>query len=179
MTSILKVTEIQDPTNSNTAFSIDSSGRVTTPSKPAFIVSLKTNLSDATSGIVIFDTIVKQNGSGYSTSTGKFTAPVTGFYQLGHSLLLQNVASSDDAIHLRYRTNGADNDENTYLFNRADGSAANGTVGYQGYLNVVGSVLLHLESGDTADLYWTSSGAIGVHGNATGTWSRMYGYLVG
>ena len=32
MTSILKVTEIQDPTNSNSALTIDSSGTITTPS---------------------------------------------------------------------------------------------------------------------------------------------------
>lgn len=179
MTSILKVTEIQDPTNSNTALSIDSTGRITQPAKPAFIASLKSSLSDATSGVVIFDTVVKQTGSGYSTSTGEFTAPVTGFYQFGHSLLLQNVASSDDSIHLRYRTNGNDSDEKVYLFNRTDGSTANGTFGTGGYLNVTGSVLLHLESGDTADLYWTANGAIGVHGNTNGTWSRMYGYLVG
>ena len=39
MTSILKVTEIQDPTNSNTALTIDSSGRVSTPVKPFAFVS--------------------------------------------------------------------------------------------------------------------------------------------
>ena len=38
MTSILKVTEIQDPTNSNSALTIDSDGRVSTPVKPfAFV----------------------------------------------------------------------------------------------------------------------------------------------
>jgi len=38
MTSILKVTEIQDPTNGNTALEIDSSGVVTQPTKPMFDV---------------------------------------------------------------------------------------------------------------------------------------------
>ena len=36
MASILKVNTIQDATNSNTAISVDSSGRVTTPAKPSF-----------------------------------------------------------------------------------------------------------------------------------------------
>ena len=35
--STLKVGTIQDHTNSNTAISIDSSGRVTQPAKPAFV----------------------------------------------------------------------------------------------------------------------------------------------
>ena len=34
MTSILKVSEIQDPTNGNTALTIDSSGRILTPNRP-------------------------------------------------------------------------------------------------------------------------------------------------
>lgn len=37
MTSILKVSEIQDPTNGNTAISTDSTGRVTTPNVPGFL----------------------------------------------------------------------------------------------------------------------------------------------
>ena len=92
---------------------------------------------------------------------------------------MQNVASSDDSIHVRYRTDGVNSDDNLWLFNRADGSAANGTWGTGGYFNASGSVLLYLESGQTADLYWSSTGAIGVHGNAQGSWSRWYGYLVG
>ena len=39
MTSILKVSQIQDPTNSNTALTIDSSGRIVTPARPAFSVT--------------------------------------------------------------------------------------------------------------------------------------------
>ena len=38
MASILKVNTIQDATNSNTALSIDSSGVVTTPTRPVFRV---------------------------------------------------------------------------------------------------------------------------------------------
>ena len=178
MASILKVDTIKHK-DGTTALEIDSSGRITQPEKPAFIVSLKSaSLSAATSGIVIFDHIVKQNGSGYSTSTGQFTAPVDGFYKFGHSVLLEGVGSSDDGIHLRYRVNSVTNDDNTWLFERIDGAAANGSPGYQGYINCVGSVVLYLEAGDTADLYWTSTGSIGVHANTNGTWSRMYGYLV-
>ena len=36
MSSILKVSTLKDPTNSNTAMSIDASGRILTPARPAF-----------------------------------------------------------------------------------------------------------------------------------------------
>jgi len=37
MSSILKVSEIQDPTNGNSAMAVDSTGRVTTPNMPGFL----------------------------------------------------------------------------------------------------------------------------------------------
>jgi len=56
MTSILKVSTIQDPTNSNTAISIDAAGKVTAPNlvMPAgsvvqVVQSVKTNQSSSTS----------------------------------------------------------------------------------------------------------------------------------
>ena len=38
MTSVLKVSEIQDPTNGNSALTVDTAGRVTLPSRPCAIV---------------------------------------------------------------------------------------------------------------------------------------------
>ena len=70
MASILKVNTIQDATNSNTAVSVDSSGRVTLPQVPAFMARRTSNQS---TGVVIFDTAVVNQGSHYDTSTGKFT----------------------------------------------------------------------------------------------------------
>ena len=53
MTSILKVTEIQDPTNSNTALTIDSAGRVSTPVKPfAFDVIPSLTIQKEHSGLL-------------------------------------------------------------------------------------------------------------------------------
>ena len=37
MTSILKVSEIQDPTNGNSALTVDTSGRIFTPARPLFM----------------------------------------------------------------------------------------------------------------------------------------------
>ena len=84
MTSILKVSEIQDPTNSNTAISIDANGVVTTPSKPMFKASKNvsawqsfgsTNWTTFPFNVAEFNV-----GSSYDTTNYKFVAPINGVY---------------------------------------------------------------------------------------------------
>ena len=92
MTSILKVTEIQDPTNSNTALTIDSSGRVSTPVKPfAFVSFPNTNsyVAKTANAIIDFSVAVVNDGNHYDTSTYKFTCPVAGLYRIEVSSLSQ------------------------------------------------------------------------------------------
>jgi len=71
-------------TNGTTAQTIDSSGRVTTPVRPSFR-AYKASSGDVTysAGANIsadMDTTTFNVGNCFSTSTGKFTAPVTGLY---------------------------------------------------------------------------------------------------
>ena len=65
---------------------IDSSGRVTMPNQPSFWATVANdyagyNPQDYGAGI-IFNTALYNIGGHYSTSTGRFTAPVTGTYLL-------------------------------------------------------------------------------------------------
>ena len=84
MTSILKVSTIQDPTNSNTALTIDSAGRVTQPLQPHYVgIDMASNIN--TGGESNFVTVVHtttqiNTGGHYNTSTGEFTCPVAGRY---------------------------------------------------------------------------------------------------
>ena len=90
MTSILKVSEIQDPTNSNTALTIDSSGRVFTPQRVRFHAYLNAAITTTVDGVSKWsasttfgnnvDQIVYNVGNGYDSSTTTFTAPVDGLY---------------------------------------------------------------------------------------------------
>lgn len=165
-----------------TGMTIDTSGAMLKPKVPAFRVAMTTTPSDTTDmNPVIFDTVKFDNTSNYSTTTGKFTAPVSGFYQFSHSILLQNVASSDDNIHVYYMFNDdtSNTNGNNWLFNRTDGSAANGTQGYGGYLNTVGGALMELDKNDTVHVRVSASGAITVHGNSSASWTNWSGYLVG
>ena len=74
---------IKDATGTNTAITIDSSGIVTTGgNNPQFFATLSAaqgSLADNTHNDILFNT-VSQVGSGFNTTTGKFTCPVDGIY---------------------------------------------------------------------------------------------------
>lgn len=88
MTSILKVSEIQDPTNSNTALTIDSAGRVFTPEKVAFMAPMANQSGRDISSVVDFpgsyynlsNGNYYNNGGHWNTTTGKFVVPFDGLY---------------------------------------------------------------------------------------------------
>ena len=96
MTSILKVSEIQDPTNSNTALSIDSTGRILTPARPAFsVIHIETTASaQAQTGHIQFNTVDTNVGSHWSTSNNRFEVPVNGVYHFAFSGLGCNSVAS-------------------------------------------------------------------------------------
>ena len=112
MTSILKVSEIQDPTNSNTALEIDTSGRVTMPARPAFRVKFDSdanpiNVSQITEvdwntyGSVDFDI-----GSNFDLTNNKYVVPVTGLYQVNIQVATASVEAST-GVYLYLGVNGA------------------------------------------------------------------------
>ena len=112
MTSILKVSEIQDPTNSNTALTIDSSGNVTFSNKinlatiPSVFAQGGNNASKSVEtgdrigatddGQAAFKTdgtqrSFIQGGMTYNSATGTFTVPVAGlYYIMGQYYLNEN-----------------------------------------------------------------------------------------
>lgn len=93
MTSILKVSEIQDPTNSNTALTIDSSGRVTMDARPSFFATSTATGYAALSANATFaggdwwNDVHHNTGSHFNASTGIFTAPIDGVYFFSFSVL--------------------------------------------------------------------------------------------
>ena len=54
MASILKVNTIQDATNSNTAMTIDSTGRILTPARPSFRAQPTSEITNQTSGDIVY-----------------------------------------------------------------------------------------------------------------------------
>ena len=97
MASTLKVNTIQH-TGGTTGMTIDSSGRVTTSTnRPAFVAR---RTSGSSTGIIIFDTVLLNQGSHYDNSNGRFTAPIAGLYSFSF-----NVLSAVSNTHLTLPTN--------------------------------------------------------------------------
>ena len=80
MSSVLKVDAIQN-TAGTSALTIDSSGRMFTPARPSFSATRTSALTvSSTNQTLVFNNVTHNQGSHYDSSTGKFTAPVTGLY---------------------------------------------------------------------------------------------------
>ena len=120
----LEVTTIKDKTNSNTAISIDTSGRVNIPKVPAFAVrgfgslqnAATVNSVSVATGIDIiynYDSVDLNRDSAFNNSTGKYTVPVAGLYQ----------------VHAGYGYKSSTNYLKIQLFLTSSDDASNGYIG--------------------------------------------------
>ena len=149
MSSILKVSEIQDPTNGNTALEIDSSGRVLSPKLVRFHAYLNANKTTTSTGSNkwsasgVFgnnlDQIVYNVGSGYDSSTTTFTAPVAGMYHFILNVATNSAGSAQTYMGLEVHINGG---RYASGWERADSS---------GYHKQNASFPIYCEVGDTVE----------------------------
>ena len=97
MASILKVNTIQDATNSTTAMTVDTAGRVSQPTKPmwfAYFASGSYSFASGETSKAPYTTTLTNVGSCWSTTDRHFTAPIAGTYQINFGLtILYNAAS--------------------------------------------------------------------------------------
>lgn len=164
MASEIGVQKIQH-TNGTDAMTIDSSGRVATPTRPSFLarVSSGQSLSAQTRTVVQFGTTDHNIGNHFSTSTYKFTAPIGGLYQFGYHLYIYNTTYSE-------------------MFFRIDGTATYRQVGQvlsaaRNPNGCHGSIALDLNANQTVDVEVYSEDAATVYQGDRS--SIFYGYLVG
>ena len=88
ITTTAQIGTIKDAGGNQTAMTIDSTGRVLQPNKPAFHIRLQSVSNvDFTSGVNLAGTtyyqsatLEEQGGSNFDISTGQYVAPLTGFY---------------------------------------------------------------------------------------------------
>jgi len=126
-------------TNNTTAITVDSTGRVFQPQKPMFYAKgvAGTGSVASTNNFVLSATDFNVGGH-YSTTTGKFTAPVAGFYMFHANVMGDN---TDARFMLRLRVNGSD---------KAQGSSSSNANHYQ---DSKVSVLLQLSASDEVNLH--------------------------
>src|SRR3989304_4914335 len=91
----------------NDVWRMDTSGRRTMPLQPCFSVILNTTVNsvtgDSTNYLVLFDTILTDQGSNVTLSSGAptrtiFTAPVTGNYQINTGIRFTNIGAQNSYV---------------------------------------------------------------------------------
>ena len=162
--STIVTTNIQSDTikhsGGTTAMTIDSTGRVFQPTKPAFNAHRETG-SNINSGTFVFNSTTVNIGGGFNTSTGKFTVPVGGTYFFSTNCL---TSSNADANDLQIRV-----DNTNIAQSRADvGSAAHNTVSI--------SVIATLTANQVVEVF--VAGGSGFY-SGTGKFATFCGYLIG
>jgi len=162
-TADLKFTTRQDGTLAETA-RMTSAGYFTVPRQPSFRAGRSTSYTPGPLTDIIFNvtngTYHHNNGGHYSTSNGRFTAPVAGMYIFTAHIIWQSLADGqamDDAFDLKVNGNQAG-----YSFRR--GEYVNGTTGNGGYYTDFGTYEIYLEANE----YVTARNRLAnlqVHGN--------------
>ena len=155
----------------NERMRIDNAGRVTKPYQPCFTARAPQNTSGGgnsnggtvSSGNLIFAASAFNNGSHYSTSNGRFTAPVTGHYYFSFSLLWDDSGNGTGYIALRKNNSVSLQYGYAYVHD----------TGQYGYLQVAGGAVVQLNANEYVQVYCN------IAGWHIGSESNWAGFLLG
>ena len=152
---------------SNTRFDIDSSGNITKPNNPAFGVWKNvTNWNIAANTIFDFDQAYTNRGSHFNTSNHRFTAPVSGIYQINFHTIIYTTDQSN--AYIQMKVNGSGLSPGGYIHWSSTFNSAR-------WHNVSYSRVVYLTANDYLEM-WNGSVAANYHG---GAWCYWSGYLAG
>ena len=144
---------------------IDKDGNVTKPSNPSFAAYIaQSSWSVSANAEMVFNATRHNNGSHYSTSTGRFTAPVTGHYLF---TFFSIYTGNYNSAYIRMFKNGGRSVGSDIHYTHNDNSGH--------WDNIAYSQVWNLTAGDYISVF-NGSAAVNYHGNH---WQMFSGYLLG
>ena len=170
MSSILKVSEIQDPTNGNTGLTVSAAGDVALPgtvtmaAQPRFQVK-GNNANYITTAPVPFPVVDIDTASGFDTSNNRYTIQKAGDYFFCVNIGICRVTSSNGYSYPSLRKNGS---VIAYSYNQMSSATS--------YTSGDVSVVVTCAVGDYFDVNFHASG--GDYYNNTQE-CRFMGYMLG
>ncbi len=172
MSSRILVDEIYSKTGNTSALTIDSSGRVLTPGRPAFRVEKRaSNQSAPSTSKITFEHEAFDIGSNYNTSTSKYVVPVAGVYFFQSILRIVADGGTLDYGKVMLYINGSHHSDLQFV------QTSNNNMNNS---HLSGSCLVQLSANDEAEIYSEISGGNPlVHAHATGGRTFFTGFLVG
>jgi hypothetical protein len=148
---------------------LDTNGYLLTPYQPAFYATRSASTTVASGAAVLFDSVPLNQGSGYNSATGRFTAPVAGTYHFSSVILAQSLSPGDNC--------------EWGIVNQSGTGALMGRMTYQvnytgsgGYMWSCGSVTYYMSAGDYFYIS-NNSGATRTINNTA--WVNFSGFLIG
>ena len=149
------VFQIYNFNTSSQSMVIDANGHVTMPSQPAFLAHVASditslNVNGSSNTVIVFGTERFDQNGDYNNSTGIFTAPVTGRYQLQYSLRIENADTAANTYDFNILTS------NKNYNHRFDPDFADSDFG----ITINLSLLVDMDADDTAKVdYYQHNGS--------------------
>lgn len=151
-------------------------GSLSNTGQPGFVARLTATVTNVTGNGTVYTVVfnaVEQQGSGFNTGTGVFTATIAGYYLFAGAVNMEGVATATNCTYLLQTSNRA------YRLSALNAGAAD-TAG--GDYNVPFSTIAYLDAADTASVGVQCSGigadTADVSGNAGTSLTTFSGALL-
>jgi C1q domain len=132
----------------------DSTGRMTNPVQPCFFVANENGSSSAQGTKITFNSEVVDIGNCWDTTNHRFTAPITGYYEISFSICV----GSGGGAYIEMRKNGVAMSTGTYPRPYSPSQ----------YVNAAASGILSLTANDYLELWMGQGSSHTYHSFASG-----------
>ena len=156
---------------------ITSEGQVVKPYQSAFVAVRDQAQSIAVNQNVIFNNAYKNIGADYNTSTGSYTAPVSGFYFFSYTILIITTTT----FHIDHYLRTSNHSFIGGMPGRIEYQAAGSGTWGDGYIGFGHAQTVYMDAGDTCHVDFSELGGATrtVYGNSGNNWTKFSGYFLG